>query len=128
MSAQLNSVAAEFNSVVIVDNYDLAFDPGDKRNGSLYLCTPSGTGETTAQSWITALQTAGLWSDTPHKAVPDEQRQAYKDGLIFVAAIAYRVGLEHIAIARFDHPKFPSDTRRWEAWVDFLDARHERLR
>jgi hypothetical protein len=128
MSAQLNSVAAEFNSAVIVDNYDLAFDPGDKRNGSLYLCTPRSATETAAQSWIAALQAAGLWSDTPHKSVPDEQRQAYKDGLIFVAAIAYRVGLEHIVIARFDHPKFPSDSRRWEAWVDFLDARHERCR
>ncbi len=54
--------------------------------------------------------------------------QAYKDGLIFVAAIAYRAGPEHVVIARFDHPKFPSDTKRWEAWVDFLDARHERAR
>lgn len=128
MSAQLNSVPAEFNSAVIVDHYDLAFDAGDKLNGSLYLCTACNTGETMVQSWITALQSAGLWSNTPHKRVPDEQRQAYKDGLIFVAAIAYRAGLEHIVIARFDHPKFPSDTRRWEAWVDFLDARHERRR
>ena len=128
MSAQLNSVPAEFNGAVIVDNYDLAFDPGDKLNGSLYLCTSRGSSENPAQSWIAALQTVGLWSDTPHKSVPDEQRQAYKDGLIFVAAIAYRAGLEHIVIARFDHPKFPSDTRRWEAWVDFLDARHERSR
>ena len=128
MSAQLNSVPTEFNSAVIVDNYDLAFDPGDKLNGSLYLCTNRSAGKTTAQSWISALQAAGLWSDTPYKCVPDEQRQAYKDGLIFVAAIAYKVGLEHIVIARFDHPKFPSDTQRWEAWVDFLDARHERRR
>ena len=128
MSAQLNSVPAEFNSAVIVDHYDLAFDAGDKLNGSLYLCTARGAGGNLAQGWITALQGAGLWSDTPHKSVPDEQRQAYKDGLIFVAAIAYRAGLEHIVIARFDHPKFPSDTRRWEAWVDFLDARHERSR
>ena len=40
------------------------------------------------------------------------------------AAIAYRAGPEHVVIARFDHPKFPSDTKRWEAWVDFLDARN----
>ncbi len=128
MSAQLNSVPAEFNGAVIVDTYDLAFDPGDKLNGSLYLCTSRGSSANPVQSWIAALQAAGLWSDTPHKRVPDEQRQAYKDGLIFVAAIAYRAGLEHIVIARFDHPKFPSDTRRWEAWVDFLDTRHERSR
>lgn len=128
MSAQLNSVPAEFSNAVIVDNYQLAFDSGDKLNGSLYLGTLRGTTANHAENWIVPLRAGGLWSDTPHKSVPDEQRQAYKEGLIFVAAIAYCAGAEHIVIARFDHPKFPSDTKRWEAWVDFLDARHERAR
>ena len=128
MSAQVPGVPAEFNNAVIVDNYDLAFDPGDKLNGSLYLATLRGSTANHAEHWIAPLRAGGLWSDTPHKTVPDEQRQAYKDGLIFVAAIAYRAGPEHIVVARFDHPKFPSDTKRWEAWVDFLDARHERAR
>ena len=128
MSAQLNSVPAEFSNAVIVDNYQLAFDSGDKLNGSLYLGTLRGTTANHAENWIVPLRAGGLWSDTPHKSVPDEQRQAYKEGLIFVAAIAYCAGAEHIIIARFDHPKFPSDTKRWEAWVDFLDARRERAR
>jgi hypothetical protein len=29
-------------------------------------------------------------------------------------------------VARFDHPKFPSDTARWEGWLAFLDERHSR--
>lgn len=128
MSAQSSSLPAEFNGAVIVDHYDLAFDPGDKLNGSLYLCTPRGSSASQAEACILPLRAAALWSDTPPKRVPDEQRQAYKDGLIFVAAIVYRVGPEHLVIARFDHPKFPSDTKRWEAWVDFFDARYERSR
>ena len=128
MTAPSIRVPAEFNNAVIVDQYDLAFDGGDKLNGSLYLCTPRGSELTRPDGWIDALRGAGLWSDSPHKSVPDEQRQAYRDGLIFVAAVAYRAAAEHVVIARFDHPKFPSDTRRWEAWVDFLDARHERVR
>ena len=92
MSAQLNSVPAEYSNAVIVDNYDLAFDPGDKLNGSLYFCTLRGTTANHAENWIAPLRAGALWSDTPHKTVPDEQRQAYKDGLIFVAAIAYRAG------------------------------------
>ena len=128
MTASASRVPAEFNNAVIVDDYDLAFDPGDKLNGSLYLCTPRGSTATRPDGAIAALRAAGLWSDTPPKSVPDEQRQAYKDGLIFVAAIAYRAGAEHLVIARFDHPKFPSDSKRWEAWVDFFDARQERAR
>ena len=123
MTASASRVPAEFNNAVIVDDYDLAFDPGDKLNGSLYLCTPRGSAATRPDGAI-----AALWSEVAPKSVPDEQRQAYKDGLIFVAAIAYRAGAEHLVIARFDHPKFPSDSKRWEAWVDFFDARQERAR
>ena len=128
MSAQLSGVPAEFNSASIVDLYDLTFDPGDQRNGSLYLCTPRRASASTPDEALALLRAAGLWSETPAKTVPDEQRQAYKDGLIFVAAIAYLAGVDHLVLARFDHPKFPSDTRRWEAWVDFFDARYERCR
>lgn len=128
MSAQIRNLPSEFSSAGIVDHYDLAFDPGEKLNGSLYLCTPRGSAGTRLDDWLVVLRAAGLWSATPVKTVPDEQRQAYKDGLIFVAAIAYRAAPEHIVIARFDHPKFPSDTARWEAWVDFFDTRYERCR
>ena len=128
MNARQFSPPAQFSSASIVDNYDLSFDAGDKLNGSLYVCTPRGAAASVAEDWHEQLRAAGLWSQQPAKNVPDEQRQAYKDGLIFVAAIAYRTGPEHIVIARFDHPKFPSDTRRWEAWVDFFDARYDRSR
>ena len=74
-----------------------------------------------------ALRAAGLWSDEAEKSVADEQRQAYRDGLQFVAATAYRDGAGHFLLARFDHPKFPSDGARWDAWLACLDADHERL-
>lgn len=127
MSATHAAPPAEFSSETIVDHYDLTFDPGDKLNGSLYLCTPRGAADIRPEPWVAALREAGLWSAEPSKSVPDEQRQAYKDGLIFVAAIAWRAGSGHIVLARFDHPKFPSSSERWEAWVDFCDVRHERL-
>jgi hypothetical protein len=115
-----------YSTASLVDDYDLTFDPGDKLNGSLYLCTPRGT--TAPDSVIAGLRAGALWSSQAWKQVGDEQRQAYKDGLIFVAAIAYRAASGHLLIARFDHPKFPSDSRRWEAWVDHFDARYERVR
>lgn len=127
MSAPISRPPAAFTSETVVDHYDLCFDPGDKRNGSLYLCTPRGSSATSPAAWIADLREAGLWSGETPKQVPDEQRQAYKDGLVFVAAIAYVAGSEHIVIARFDHPKFPSDSARWEAWVDHCDVRHARL-
>lgn len=128
MTASIAGLPAAFNSASVVDHYDLTFDGGDKRNGSLYLGTPRGSSVTRPDEWVALLRAGGWWSDTPTKAVADEQRQAYKDGLIFVAAIAYRAGTEHIVLARFDHPKFPSDTARWQAWIDCFDARHERCR
>jgi hypothetical protein len=127
MSALPSIPPAEFGSETILDYYDLSFDAGDKENGSLYLCTPRGSFNVSAEPWIAALREAKLWSVEPAKRVADEQRQAYKDGLIYVAAIAYRADPEHILLARFDHPKFPSSSARWEAWVDFFDVRYDRL-
>ncbi len=127
MSAAQLEPAMPFSSESIVDHYDLTFDPGDRRNGSLYLCTPRGSTLTPAAPYVEGLREAGLWSQEPPKSVPDEQRQAYKDGLVFVAAIAWRAAAEHVVLARFDHPKFPSDSTRWEAWVDHFDVRHERI-
>jgi hypothetical protein len=118
---------ASFSTQAIVDAYDLAFDPGDKANGSLYLCTLRGSPSVRPDPWITSLRAAGLWSDSAPKSVPDEQRQAYKDGLVFVAAVAYAAPPEHLVLARFDHPKFPSDANRWNAWVAHFDRQHERL-
>lgn len=108
----------------IIDRHDLAFDPGDKRNGSLYLGTPrEGGGNFDVAASLGALRTAGIWSDATPKTVPDEQRQAYKDQLQLVDAVAYDAGF---ILARFDHPKFPSDATRWQEWLTFFDNRHAR--
>ncbi len=127
MNATYAVPPTEFNSETVVDLYDLTFDAGDKLNGSLYLCTPRGAADIEPAPWVEALRAAGLWSAEPPKQVADEQRQAYKDGLLFVAAVAYATGTGHVVFARFDHPKFPSSSERWEAWIDFCDVRHERL-
>ena len=116
---------ATFDTASIVERYDLRFDAGDKANGSLYLCTARGTPVPAVA--LAALRAAGLWSAEPEKMVSDEQRPAYRDGLKFVAAVAYRDGAGHFLLARFDHPKFPSDGGRWEAWLACLDGGHERL-
>lgn len=108
----------------IIDHHVLTFDPGDKRNGSLYIGTPPGAGGNfDVAATLTAMRKAGLWSDSQPKTVPDEQRQAYKNQLKLVDAVEYDTGF---LVARFDHPKFPSDTARWEGWLAFLDERHSR--
>ncbi|MEQ8230189.1 MAG: hypothetical protein RLW61_13240 [Gammaproteobacteria bacterium] len=109
----------------IVDHYDLTFDAGEKANGSLYVCTPRGAAA--PDTIVAALRKAALWSAEPAKVVGDEQRPAYRDGLQYVAAVAYRDADGHVLLARFDHPKFPSDAARWDAWLACLDADHERL-
>ena len=76
MNEQAAPPPVEFSSAALIDNYDLTFDPGDKRNGSLYLCTPRGSGATPAE-WVRLLRGAGLWSEDPAKTVADDQRQAY---------------------------------------------------
>jgi len=119
MSATLPPAA--FDTATLIDHYDLYFDAGDRANGSLYVCTPRGS--PAPDALIAALRGAGLWSEEPFKHVADEQRQAYKDGLVFVAAVAYRNAGTHLALARFDHPKFPSDATRWAAWLACCDAR-----
>ncbi len=108
----------------IIDHHTLTFDPGDKRNGSLYLGTPPGSGgnfDVTAT--LSAMRQAGLWSSTPPKTVGDDQKQAYKEQLKLVDAVEYDAGF---LVARFDHPKFPSDGARWQAWLTFFDQRHAR--
>ena len=108
----------------IIDHHVLSFDPGDKKNGSLYIGTPPGSGgnfDVTAT--LRALRAARLWSDAAPKTVGDDQKQAYKDQLHLVDCIEYDAGF---LVARFDHPKFPSDAARWQAWLAFFDERHAR--
>jgi hypothetical protein len=118
---------AHFNNETIVDGYDLVFDTGDKLNGSLYLCTPRGGDAADALRILELLRAAGLWSDAPGKSVANDQRQAYKNGLEFVEAQAFRTDGGHVVVARFDHPKYPSDAGRWRAWLDCIGTAYERL-
>ena len=127
MSLTDSGVPVEFNNETIVDAYELTFDPGDAMNGSLYLCTVRGSAAIDPSTMLAPMRAANLWSTEKAKQVADDQRQTYKDGLEFVEAIAYCVDADHIVIARFDHPKFPSDSGRWQAWVDFFDGRYERV-
>ncbi len=114
-----------FSTEHIVDNYDLCFDPADPRNGSLYVCTPrNGAG---AGPQVERLRQAGLWSAETPKTVPDEQRQAYKEGLIFNAARVYGQGDKHWVLARFDHPKFPSNADQWAAWNALFEAERDHV-
>jgi len=125
MTADQNLPPNAFDTATILDHYDLRFDAGDRANGSLYLCTPRGAAR--PDDALTLLRAQGLWSADAEKVVADEQRQAYKDGLRFVAAVAYRAVDGHVVLARFDHPKFPSDVARWQAWLACFDAAHERI-
>ncbi len=111
----------------IIDRHVLAFDPSDKRNGSLYLGEPleADSGLHLATE-LAALRSAGLWSTEPEKQVPDAHRAAYREQLTLVEAIVYRNAGGDFLIARFDHAKFPSDAVRWAEWVAFFDARHTR--
>lgn len=110
------------DSAHIIDDHDLTFDPGDKRNGSLYLGVARSGGSTLdVAATLAALRTAGLWSEVEAKTLPDEHRQAYKDQLVLVDCAAFG-GATGFIIARFDHPKFPSDAERWAAWREFFNA------
>lgn len=111
----------------IIDNHDLTFDPGDPKNGSLYLCQPRGQdlGADLARI-ISDLRAAALWSNAEPKQVPDEHRDAYAEQLQFVEAVTYQGDGYDLTIARFDHEKFPSDKGRWDAWKAEFDAQYAR--
>ncbi len=111
----------------IIDHYVLTFDPSDKRNGSLYIGEPlDGDSGLHLATTLAELRAAGLWSADPEKQVPEAHRAAYREQLIFVAATEYKNAGGSFLIARFDHPKFPSDAARWNEWQAFFDARFAR--
>lgn len=112
---------------VIIDRHVLTFDPADKRNGSLYIGEPLDVDSGLHLATVLAeLRAHGLWSAEPEKQVPDAHRAAYREQLTLVAAQRYRNAGGEFLIARFDHPKFPSDAGRWDEWLAFFDARHTR--
>lgn len=105
----------------IIDGHELTFDPGHDANGSLYLCRPRSEVQAAGvTSTVAALRRAGLWSDVEPKQVPDGQREAYKAQLELVATELVETAGGPLRIARFDHPKFPSNAERWAQWCAFF--------
>lgn len=124
MSEADNSRFNAYSSASIVDHHDLRFDAADPLNGSLYLCTARGGKP--PENCLSALRAAGLWSAESEKSVADDQREAYKAGLKFVDAVGYSTADGDIVLARFDHPKYPSSSERWDAWLALFDRDHAR--
>ena len=91
--------------------------------GRLQHFLDQGSSRLDVAATLGALRAAGLWSDTEAKTVPDEHRQAYKDQLVLVDCARFG-GASGFIIARFDHPKFPSDAERWDAWRVFFTQHH----
>ena len=112
----------------LLDKYDLSFDVGDSLNGSLYLCQLHGPAGIDLLPLCTKLCSAGLWSGQNPKRVEDGQRGAYRRELEFLEAIAFSIEGNNVVIARFDHPKYPSDATRWLAWVKFFDGNYARVK
>jgi hypothetical protein len=105
----------------VIRNTTLTFDPGDKLNGSLYLCEPSGVSQSQAlDQAVVLLRGAGLWSSQLPKQVRDDQKAAYETQLQFVEAVDITVTGAQLVIARYDHPKFPSSADRFDAWKKVL--------
>jgi len=98
----------------LVDQTVMSFDPGDKANGSMYVCEPPGGAASIAV--VNALRAAGLWSALAAKQVPEEHKAAYKTQLTFLESREFRIGGARIVLLRGDHAKFPSDATRWEQW------------
>lgn len=109
----------------IIDRHVLTFDATDKRNGSLYIGEPlDGDSGLHLASVLAELRASGLWSQEQEKQVPDAHRAAYREQLTLVDAVAYHSAGGEFLIARFDHPKFPSDAARWAEWIAYFDARY----
>ncbi|MEM7466990.1 MAG: hypothetical protein AAF387_08915 [Pseudomonadota bacterium] len=114
------------NKSQIINQHNLSFDPGDPKNGSLYLCEdPNHEPGTNVNLIIERLREAGCWSSQTPKTVPDEHRAAYEEQLQLIEFAEFRDADSPFIAARFDHEKFPSDDGRWQAWLQVL-AQHYR--
>lgn len=112
---------ARWDGPALIRQTALSFDPGDKLNGSLYLCDPAGgAGAAQVDAAIERLRAVGLWSGQPVRQVQDDQRAAYEAQLLFVEACEFAAGDAKLVIARFDHTKFPSSAPRFAEWKRVL--------
>lgn len=104
----------------LINQFELYFDGADQTNASLYLCIDDTLGDDCAQRIIGALRHAGLWSEAAAKKVPAEHKPMYAEQMKFIGYRSAHFEGETFHIAAYDHPKFPSNAQRWQAWQDFV--------
>jgi len=107
----------------IVNKYDLYFDQGDLSNASLYLGSLAGTHDTAIYAAISRLHKENLWSGQPAKKVADAQRSVYAEQMRFIACVELQTKEGVLVLARYTHPKFPSDDFRWNKWLECLSVK-----
>lgn len=109
--------ATKWDGAAVFRTTALAFDAGDKVNGSLYLCDPTnGLQRAAVEEAVSVLRARSIWSAQEVKQVRDDQRQAYEEQLVFVEAVEFPIGGARLVMVRCDHPKFPSSSERFAAW------------
>lgn len=115
------NAARSWDASTIFRSTAITFDPGDKLNGSLYLCDPTGGKQVQVIAKVIAhLRGKSLWSDQDPKQVRDDQRQAYEEQLLFVEAVEFVADGITLVAARCNHPKFPSSAERFADWKKAL--------
>lgn len=111
-----------WDGTTLILNTALTFDPGDRSNGSLYLCLPPDSSPSAIASAVAVLRESSLWSLEMPKQVQDVQKPQYRDQLQFIRAVDVRVGGDLVILAQFNHPKYPSSSERFDAWINCLTA------
>jgi len=116
-----SKTARSWDGPAIFHSTAITYDAGDKSNGSLYLCDPTGGKHgQVIERVIAHLRGQTLWSGEEPKQVRDDQRQVYEEQLSFVEAVEFvAYGIALVAV-RCNHPKFPSSAERFSAWKDAL--------
>jgi hypothetical protein len=106
-----------YNTHTIIDFFDLKFDSADPKNGNLYIACNNSL----LDILIGDLRARSLWLEGGVSVVKEDQKDAYKAGLIFLDAMGYHSGNETLVMTRFDHPKYLSDSLRWVEWLEVAD-------
>ena len=104
----------------LINRFELYFDGADMANASLYLCVDDSLGDAGVQRVIAALREAGLWSEAAAKTVPAEHKPMYAEQMQFVGSSSGRLDGKTFHIAAYDHPKYPCQPGRWQAWQDCI--------
>ena len=106
----------------LFNSFDVYFDDRDRRNGSLYLCLLRGENNGAAvEPVVTLLRQHALWADDGLACVRDDQRETYASQLDLIEYREYLLPHGQLTAVRCDHPRYPSDGGRWNAWVQCLD-------